>query len=149
MTIYLWLAALIVFLAIEAGTVVLVSSWFAVGALAALIASLLGAKFWLQVVIFLVVSVILLASLRPLMRKFVKPHIVRTNVDALVDSRGYVIADIDNVAAEGQVKLGSMEWSARSTSGEPIAKGTLVKVDKIEGAKAFVTPVKEAEAVKA
>lgn len=147
MTIYLWLGALIVFLIIEASTVVLVSSWFAVGALAALIATMLGAEFWLQVVIFLVVSVALLASLRPLMRKFVKPHIIRTNVDALMDAQGYVTADIDNVAAIGQVKLGSMEWSARSTTGEPIAKGTLVKVDKIEGVKAFVTPVKEAAAV--
>ena len=149
MTIYLWLGALIVFLIIEASTVVLVSSWFAVGALAALIASLLGAAFWLQVVIFLVVSAVLLASLRPLMRKYVKPHIVRTNVDALMNSQGYVTADINNVAAVGQVKLGSMEWSARSTDGNPIAKGILVKVDRIEGNRVFVTPVKEAAAVKA
>jgi membrane protein implicated in regulation of membrane protease activity len=50
--------------------------------------------------------------------------------------------DIDNLAATGQVKLGSMEWTARSTDGNPIKAGTLVKVDRIEGVKAFVTIVK-------
>jgi len=143
MTTYLWLGAMIVFLMIEASTVVLVSSWFAVGALAALIASLLSAPFWLQIVIFFVVSAVLLACLRPLVRKYIKPKIVRTNVDSLIGSKGYITDDIDNIAAVGQVKLGGMEWSARSTSGEPIPKGTLVKVDKIEGVRVFVTPVTE------
>ena len=41
-----------------------------------------------------------------------------------------------------QVKLGGMEWTARSTSAEPIKAGTLVKVDRIEGVKAFVSAVK-------
>ena len=62
-------------------------------------------------------------------------------MDAVVGSRGYVTADIDNVSATGTVKLGAMEWTARSTAGCAIPKGTLVQVDKIEGVKAFVTPV--------
>ena len=53
----------------------------------------------------------------------------------------YVTADIDNLTAAGQVKLGSMEWAARSTSGQPIPEGTLVKADRIEGVKVFVSPV--------
>ena len=57
-----------------------------------------------------------------------------------MDSRGYVTVDIDNNSAAGNVKLGAMEWSARSSSGAPIAKGTLVKVDRIEGVKVFVSP---------
>ncbi|MBP3305062.1 MAG: NfeD family protein [Oscillospiraceae bacterium] len=139
---FLWLALMVVFLFVEAGTVALVSAWFAAGALAALIAALLGAEIWLQITVFLAVSAALLACLRPLVRKYFKPKIVRTNVDSLIGSEGYVTADIDNVAAVGQVKLGAMEWTARSSSGENIPKGTLVKVERIEGVKAFVTPVK-------
>ena len=73
-------------------------------------------------------------------QKFLNPKVEKTNVEAIVGTEGYVTADIDNVSAAGQVKLGSMEWTARSTSGQSISKGTLVKVDKIEGVKAFVTP---------
>ena len=139
---FLWLALMVVFLATEAGTVTLISAWFAAGALAALIAAFLGAEIWLQVTVFFVVSVALLICLRPLARKYLKPRIVRTNVDSLTGSAGYVTADIDNIAAVGQVKLGAMEWTARSSSGENIPKGTLVKVEQIEGVKAFVAPVK-------
>ena len=138
---YLWLAAMVLFLVLEAGTVSLVSAWFAAGSLTALIASICGAPLWLQTLLFAVVSVILLACLRPMVRRYFNPSLVRTNVDAMVGSEGYVTTAIDNVAATGQVKLGAMEWTARSTSGEPIAKGTLVKVDRIDGVKAFVTPV--------
>ncbi|MBR3973893.1 MAG: NfeD family protein [Oscillospiraceae bacterium] len=144
---YIWLALMVVFLIAEAATVVMVSLWFAAGALAALVASLLGAAIWLQVVIFLAVSALLLASLRPVVRKHFTPRLTRTNVDSIIGSRGYVTADIDNVSAVGTVKLGAMEWTARSTTGEKIKAGTLVKVDKIEGVKAFVTAVEVAAEV--
>jgi membrane protein implicated in regulation of membrane protease activity len=132
---------MVVFLMVEGATVSLVSSWFAVGSLVALIASLLSAPVWLQVTLFLLVSCAALAMLRPLVRKYITPKVVKTNVDAIVGKQGPVTAPIDNVAATGQIKLGAMEWSARSTSGEPIAVGTLVKVDRIEGVKVFVSPV--------
>ena len=143
----IWLILLILFLIMEANTVSLVSAWFAVGALAALIASLFGATPLVQTVLFLVISTACLACLRPLVRKFIQPKIVPTNTDALLNSQGYVTEDIDNLAAHGQVKLGAMEWTARSTNGEVIPKGTLVTVDKIEGVKAFVTPVKVTQEV--
>lgn len=139
----IWLVLLIIFLIAEAVTVVMVSLWFAAGALVAMVASLLGAKLWLQVVLFLVVSAALLACLRPIAKKHFTPKLTRTNVDAIIGSEGYVTADIDNAAATGTVKLGAMEWTARSTCGTTILKGTLVRVDKIEGVKAFVTPVRE------
>ena len=138
---YIWLALMVVFLIADAATEVMVSLWFAAGALAALVASLLGAAIWLQVVIFLAVSAALLAALRPVVRKHFTPKLTRTNVDSIIGSQGYVTADIDNVSAVGSVKLGAMEWTARSTNGAEIKAGTLVKVDKIEGVKAFVTPV--------
>ena len=137
----LWLALMVVFLVTEAATVTMVSLWFAAGSLAALAASLLHAPVWLQVVLFLAVSALLLAALRPMARKHFTPKLSKTNVDAIVGSRGYVTADIDNVSATGTVKLGAMEWTARSTAGCAIPKGTLVQVDKSEGVKAFVTPV--------
>lgn len=136
----IWLVLMVVFLIAEAATVSMVSLWFAAGSLVALAANLLGSPIWLQVVLFLAVSALLLASMRPLVRKHFTPKITRTNVDSIVGSQGYVTADIDNASAAGQVKLGPMEWTARSTDGTPIPKGTLVQVDKIEGVKAFVSP---------
>lgn len=141
MYLIIWLALMIVFLMVEAQSVTMVSLWFGAGALAALIATLCGAEFWFQAVIFFAVSIALLASLRPLARKYFTPKITKTNVDSVIGSEGLVTADINNVTAQGQVKLGAMEWTARSSSGESIPVGTLVKVDKIEGVKAFVTPV--------
>lgn len=121
----------------------LVSVWFATGALAATIASLLGAQLWLQITLFFVVSVALLIALWPLTKKVLRPEVVPTNVDSLIGAEGYVTAPVDNRSGVGQIKLGGMEWTARSTTGEPIEAGTLVKVDRIEGVKAFVTPVEE------
>lgn len=141
MYLIIWLVLMIAFLMVEAQSVTMVSLWFGAGALAALIAALCGAEFWLQAVIFFVVSIALLACLRPLVRKYFTPKITKTNVDSVIGSEGLVTAEINNVTAQGQVKLGTMEWTARSTSGEIIPAGTLVKVDKIEGVKAFVTPL--------
>lgn len=135
-----WLVLLVVFLIVEASTVTVVSLWFAAGALAALLASLLGAAPWLQILLFLAVSAGLLIALRPLVRRFIHPKLTATNVDSVIGTMGVVTASVDNVSAVGQVKLGAMEWSARSTSGAPIPQGTLVKVDRIEGVKVFVSP---------
>lgn len=138
-----WFVLMVIFLVAEAACPIhLISVWFAAGSLVATVVSLLGGPVWLQVVAFLVVSGTLLALLWPFVRKFLNPNLTKTNVDAVLDSTGYVTADIDNISATGQVKLGAMEWTARSTSGEPIPTGTLVKVDRIEGVKAFVSVVK-------
>ena len=144
----IWFGAMVLFLAIEANTVTIVSAWFAGGALAALITSLLGGPMWLQVLLFFAVSIVLLASLRPVVKKHFTPKLVKTNVDAVVGTTGTVISPIDNIQATGRVKLGGMEWTARSTTGEPIAEGTIVKVDRVEGVKVFVTPAEVAAEVK-
>lgn len=140
---FLWLAALVLFLLIEAGTVAVVSLWFATGSLVALIACLLGAPVWLQAVLFLVVSVGLLLALRPITKKYLKPKLVKTNVDSVIGAEGIVTTAIDNLTAVGQVKLGAMEWSARSTTQEAIPEGTRVIVDRVEGVKVYVSLVKE------
>ena len=147
-TMYLWFGLLLAFLVVEAACPVhLVSIWFAAGALIALIASFLGASLWQEAVLFLVVSSVMVALFWPFIKKFLNPKVEKTNVEAILGTQGYVTADIDNVSAVGQVKLGAMEWTARSTSGGKIPSGTLVKVDRIEGVKAFVTPVEVSEAV--
>ena len=142
-TALIWFALAVVFLLIEGNTVMLVSVWFAAGSLVAMLAALLSAPFWLQLILFLGASATLLALLCPLVRKYIKPKITATNVDSLIGSQGYVTETVDNLAATGQVKLGAMPWTARSTDGTPIEKGTLVRVDRIEGVKAFVSPVRE------
>ena len=138
----IWLGLMVLFLLIEAGTVALVSLWFAAGALAAILVSLLGGKLVIQGVVFLVVSCVLLALARPVLRKYYTPRITRTNVDSLPGSLGLVTVDIDNVVGAGEVKLGAMTWTARSTDGSPIPAGTQVRVDRIEGVKAFVSPLR-------
>jgi len=135
-----WLVLTVVFLIAEAATVTVISLWFAAGALAAMVSALLGAGIWLQSGIFLVVSAIALTALRPLVRKYLTPRLTATNIDSVIGSVGIVTASIDNIASTGQIKLNGMEWTARSTSGDPIAPGTRVRVDRIEGVKVFVSP---------
>ena len=144
----IWLGLVITFLVVEAACPIhLVSVWFAAGSLAALGVWALGGPLWLQISLFLVVSCALLALLWPLTKRFLNPSHVATNIDSVIGSTGYVTTPIDNVSAEGQVKLGAMYWTARSTSGEKIPAGTLVRADKIEGVKVYVSTVEVLEKV--
>lgn len=136
----LWLILTVILLITEAATVTVVSLWFAAGSLAAMAVALLGGWIWLQVLVFLVVSAAALTTLRPLVRKYLTPKLTATNIDSIIGAIGIVTADIDNISASGQVKLNGMDWTARSTSGEPMEAGTKVRVDKIEGVKVFVSP---------
>lgn len=136
----IWLAMMVFFLIVEAACPIhLVSVWFALASLIAIIVSLLGGQIWLQVVVFLAVSGALLLALWPLVKKYMKPKVVATNVDSLVGQLAHVTQDIDNVDAVGQAKVNGLEWSARSTDGEPIPKGVLVRIDRVEGAKLMVS----------
>ena len=75
-----WLIALVVFLVIEAATLGLATIWFAGGALVALIAAMCGAGIVIQIVLFLVVSLVLLFFTRPFAVRFL-------NKDTLEDER--------------------------------------------------------------
>jgi len=129
----IWLVLLVLFVIAEAATVTLVSLWFAVGAVAAMAAALLGASAWVQFGIFALVSTVLLLLLRPLVRRYVTPKLTATNADSVIGTVGLVTVAIDNTAGTGQVKLGGLYWTARST--------TQVRVDRISGVKVYVTPV--------
>ena len=138
----IWVALAIVFLIVEAACPIhLVSIWFVAGSVVAMIAAMLNWALWLQITLFLVVSVGLLVATLPLVKKFVIPKQEKTNVESVIGSMGYVTEDVDNISAAGQVKLGGMYWTARSEDGHRIPAGTLVEVTKIEGVKAFVKPV--------
>ena len=135
-----WLIAMVIFMATEGMTVTLISIWFAVGALGAVIVALLGGNLILQVTVFLALAVLLLFCLRGMVRKHFTPRLTKTNVDSVIGATGIVITPVNNIAALGQVQINGMEWSARSTNNTHIPTGTLVKVDKIEGVKVFVSP---------
>jgi membrane protein implicated in regulation of membrane protease activity len=136
----IWFGLTVLLLIAEASTVTVISLWFAAGALAAMTMALLGSALWIQILVFLLVSAAALTALRPLVRKHLTPKLTATNIDSVIGSIGVVTIPIDNIAAAGQVKLGSMEWTARSTSGASIEAGTKIRVDKIEGVKVFVSP---------
>ena len=140
MEIGIWVGLLILFGILEAVTVSVVSIWFMAGSLAAILAALCGASLPVQIVLFLAVSVALLACLRPLVRKYVSPKITATNADRVIGKTAVVTESIDNIAAQGAVKVGGVVWTARSSGGKPIAAGAQVQVDRIEGVKLYVTP---------
>ena len=140
---FIWIALIVIFLVIEAACPIhLVSIWFAAGSLAAAIVSMLHGQLWLQILLFVVVSGGLLACLWPFVKKFLRPNLTKTNVDSVIGTEGYVTEAVDNLNAAGQVKLGGMYWTARSTAGQPLPVGTLVRVDRVEGVKVFVSEVK-------
>ena len=138
---FVWFGLLVVFIAIEAGTVSMVSAWFAIGSLAALITQLTGAPVGFQIFVFIAVSAVALAMLRPVAKKYFTPKLTRTNVDALTGKTCLCVTAIDNLEGVGQVKIGDVEWSARSATGESIPAGTEVRIDRVEGVKVYVTPV--------
>ena len=141
----LWLILIALFVVAEFSTVVLISIWFAGGALAALIACLLGAAVWLQVLIFGLVSLGLLLFARQYLRKYVEPRKIRTNVDALVGKQALVVERVDNLHETGAVKLDGKIWTARSADGQSIPPDTVVTVTGIQGVKALVLPADSAD----
>ncbi len=140
----IWLVLLILFAVVEALTVGLVSVWFAAGALVALLSTYFTGNVWVQIVLFLLVSIATMAVLRPLARKYVLPTVVPTNADRVIGQEAVVTEGIDNLTGKGAVVVFGVAWTARSEDGSPIPEGTRVTVKRIEGVKLFVSPVSPA-----
>ena len=140
---FIWIAAIVVFGIAEAATAGLVSIWFVAGAVAALLAVQLGAALWLQIVIFLAVSIAALAATRPLAHKMLDKTIVPTNADRVLHHAAKVVEEIDNENARGAVYIDGKTWTARSEDGAVIPWGTMVTVVRMEGVKLFVREEKE------
>ena len=133
-----WIVTLVGFVIIEASTAQLLTIWFAIGSLAALISYILGADIWVQWLIFVAVSAIVVAATRPLVKKYARPKVQPTNADRCIGQTAIVAEDIDNIAGKGAVKVNGIEWSARSESGEIIKANETVTVAKIDGVKLIV-----------
>ena len=134
-----WLIAFILFVVGEAVTVGLVSIWFAVGSLGALLTAALGGGLWLQIAVFLILSALSLMLLKPLSRKWMAGHkAARTNADRVIGETALVTEDIDNTMATGQVQVDGQIWTARSAHGVVIPAGSRVKVLSIQGVKVMV-----------
>ena len=136
----IWLALALIFLIIEGITVGLTTIWFAAGAFVALLLSLIDAQLWLQIVVFLIVSMCLLVFTRKIFVEKLKAGSEKTNVDALIGEEGLVIAKIVPFAT-GQVKVGGQVWTAIGQETDmTIEKDTPVKIIAIEGVKLIVAP---------
>ncbi len=138
MSTIIWIAAIVIFGVAEAATVGLVSIWFVIGSVAGLIAAVLGAAIWLQVVMFFIVSIAALIATRPLVRKLTKKGEVATNADRVLGGTARVTETIDNTIPSGEVYIDGKTWTARSQSGAVIAPETLVTVIRLEGVKLYV-----------
>ena len=139
----IWLIIAIILGTIEAITVSLVSIWFAVGALAALLAAMFDAPVWLQLVWFFAISIAAFAVTRPLAKKYLNSKTQPTNADMLIGQECIVTEPIDNVAGTGAVSVGGKVWTARTTDDHVIPQGSHATVLRIEGVKLIVNPVRE------
>jgi membrane protein implicated in regulation of membrane protease activity len=134
-----WLVLLILCIVIEVPTMGLTTIWFAGGALIAILATLLNAPVFVQVILFLAVSLLLLFFTRPLAVKYFNKDRVKTNVESMVGRQAIVTSEIFNLEGVGQVTIGGLEWSARSFDDKlRIPVGTVVNVVAIHGVKLIV-----------
>ena len=134
-----WLVAFGALLLIEILTLGLTTIWFAVGALAAFLLALLHVPLMLQIVVFIVVSVLKLIFTRPVMTKYLNKKTTKTNAESLVGRNARVLIPINNLKSEGQVMVGGMEWTARSTKDEvTFQKDEMVHIVGISGVKLIV-----------
>ncbi len=134
-----WLIAFVVLLIIEGIIPGLVSIWFAAGALVALVLSLFVKTPWVQGLVFLAVSLVLLVLTRPLAKKYVNSRVTPTNADRIVGSDCVVVEEIDNLRGTGAVSADGKVWTARMEKVDGKApKGSVVKALRIEGVRLIV-----------
>lgn len=134
-----WMIVLVALVVGEAITVGLTFIWFAVGALGALLVSVLGVSIMVQIAVFLLLSTLSLILVRPAAARLLKPGISPTNADRILGQTALVTQTIDNLAQTGQVKLSGQVWTARSENGQVIQEKTRVRILRIEGVKVVVS----------
>lgn len=136
---YCWLMLFIVLIAIEIITMGLTTIWFAGGSLVAFFAALAGINGYVQVVLFLVVSLILLIFTRPLAKRRLLIKKEKTNAESLIGREAVVIEPVCNLNSTGKVRIGDIEWTARTEDNTiRIENDTVVKVLRIEGVKMII-----------
>jgi len=140
---YIWLIVAVLLAVVVGLTLSLTTIWFALGALAAWIFKLLNFSLSIQLTVFVLVSGLLLIFTRPIIKKYLKAGRVKTNAEELVGMNALVIETINNINAEGKVKVKGQIWTARSNSNELISRDEIVKVIRIEGVKLIVEKSQE------
>ncbi len=136
---YIWIAVLVISVIIEALSMQLMTIWFAIGAICAWIVSVVGGPIWLQLCVFVGVSILTLILTRPIALKYLNPKHEPTNADAVPGKEGIVVAEVRPVEGIGQIKVGGQIWSAKPEDGtNVIPVGTRVQVLRIEGVKAVI-----------
>lgn len=133
-----WLIVFVVFAGLELVSLGMTCIWFAIGALAACVTSLITGNWIIQAVVFVVVTVVVLVILRPIAVKYINQKAEKTNVESMEGKVGKVLVEINNINATGKILVDGMEWTARSSDGQIIKKDALVEVVNIEGVKAIV-----------
>ena len=136
--VFVWIGALIAFIVIEALTVQMLTIWFALGSLAALIATLCSASVPVQIGVFAAVSLVALVVTRPFVKKFTGLKYSPTNADRYIGETAIVTQAIDNIRETGCVKVKGTVWTARSADNSIISEGETVTVRNIEGVKLIV-----------
>ena len=140
--VYVWLIVFIVLTAIEMATFQLVTIWFAVGAVAAFITSLFSTSLEIQLIVFLVVSMLLLILVRPIAGRFLQTKTVKTNVDSLIGDYATVTARIHNQEGFGKAVIRGQEWTAAAEKDDEIIEaGSCVVVTGIRGVKLIVAKI--------
>ncbi len=134
-----WIIIAGIFFVIEMATVGFLVFWFGIGALAAMVVSLFTTNIAIQTAVFVISSAILLFFTRPLVNKFIKnDEEVQTNAYSIIGKKGIVIKEIDPILGQGQVKIGTEIWSAKTLNDKKIKEGTQIEVTQIDGVKAVV-----------
>ncbi len=143
---FIWLIVGIVMAVAEGLTVQMVAIWFAIGAVGASIAAVLGVAPIYQFLVFILLSCIALALTRPFVRKLMA-HNKReaTNADQVIGQSGIVRQAIDNDLGTGRVTAMGLDWTARAKDGQKIPEGEKVRVLAIEGVKLIVELQKQEE----
>lgn len=139
MDVVIWLAIAAVMIIVEIVTLGLTTIWFAGGALISALIACFGDNWFIQLVVFAVVSLVLLIFTRPIAQKHLMKDPEKTNVEGLIGEKAYVTESINNIQSKGAVKLKGVEWTARSFSDEPIAEGEEVIVKAVSGVKLIVS----------
>ena len=140
----IWLSLFVIMVIVEASGPALVSIWFALGALVALIISVIpGAPWWVELIVFIVISTATLLALRPIFKKYLKRNVVKTNMDSFIGKKGYVIEDIAFLKP-GAVKIGDVSWTAIPVNeNDTIKENEVIEVVAISGNKIIVKKVEE------
>lgn len=135
----LWLALIVIFVAVEIATVGLTAIWFAGGAFIALLAHLMGLGIYVQIIIFIVVSAFLMIFTRPWALRYFKPRLVKTNYETVVGENVCLTETVDNIKGTGTAVYKGQEWTARAYEmGKVFEAGTIVAVKEIRGVTLYV-----------